>query len=166
MTVDRKTGRRESRRPDVRWMPNTDMEIYTLEGLHHLVEKCYAADNIHSLTARETPSRELRGFLERSARLFKDLGDRIFVALIALGGRPYFGLDNRGAEERPWVEKNSFRSAREHFDHFRIAVKAQNTAVSELRDTLNERQGNDELQLVISKGIRQLARNIEKGYGT
>ncbi|HZJ20743.1 MAG TPA: hypothetical protein VFD35_10380 [Pricia sp.] len=86
MTVERKTGRRESRRPDVRWMPNTDMEIYSMEGLYPLVQKCYATDNILSSAARDAPSRELRDFLERSALLFKDLGDRIFVALVALGG--------------------------------------------------------------------------------
>ena len=137
-----------------------------MEGLHHLVEKCYAADNILSLAARDAPSRELHDFLERSALLFKDLGDRIFVDLVAQGGRAYFGLDDQGAKERPWVEKNSFRSARENFDHFRIAVRAQNTAISELRVILNERQGDDELHMSISKGIAQLARNIERGYGT
>jgi len=137
-----------------------------MEGLHHLVEKCYATDNILSLAARNALSGELRDFLDRSALLFKNLGDLILLALMAQGGRPYFSVEDSGTKEQWWVEKKSFRSAREHFDYFRIAVKAQNAAVSELRDTLNERQMNNDLRLVISKGIAQLERNIERGYGT
>lgn len=137
-----------------------------MEGLHHLVAKCYSTDNILSLAAKETPGRELQDFLERSALLFKNLGDQLFLAIVAQGGEPYFDPDGGDGKERPWVEKASFRSAKEHFEYFTIAVKAQNSAASELSDTLVGRQKNDELHLVLSKGITELERNIKKGFST
>lgn len=59
-----------------------------MEDIHHLVEKCYNTDNILSLASQDTPSRELRDFLARSALLFKNLGDHLFLANVTLGANP------------------------------------------------------------------------------
>ncbi len=133
-----------------------------MKGLHNLVEKCYATENILSLAAEEALGRELRYFLDRSALLFKNLGDQLFLAIVGQGGKPYFDPNGVG-KERPWLERTSFRSAKENFDYYRIAVNAQRTAASELRSALNGRQKNDELHLVLSQGITELLRNIDEG---
>lgn len=137
-----------------------------MKGLHNLVEKCYATENILSLAAEEAFGRELRYFLDRSALLFKDLGDQLFLAIVGQGGKPYFDLNSGVGKERPWLERTSFRSAKENFDYYRIAVNAQKTAASELRSALDGRQKNDELHLVLSKGIAELSRNIDEGVST
>lgn len=132
-----------------------------MNRLNHLVEKCYKTENMLCNAVSMAKNTHLKNLMNNSSLLFKNLGDRIFLANVSEGGKTFFEYDQSKEVAEQWVDEASFRADSGHFSYYETTVNLHQSAIREIRAILQELDLSDDITKVLKRGIEELLENVQ-----